>query len=245
VATQPGEAAVPVAGTVALNVGVLGAENARSESAVLEALDSAIVTGVKALRQKRTFLGALQADPSGPLYRVAAGARPLVSGGSGFDLVHLVGVNSAARRMAHELGDVGRLAGRLRSYAAVRIAEEGRKVRLRTLLAAERDGDAARRFAVADRLRFEDFAAYSDESVYLDEEPWPLPEGAGFPGAESSLEPVSGTLRIRFPREEAPPPETLYAAAGALARDPRVHTLVLTPWPDRSVQSNVTAPGET
>ena len=245
VATQAGEAALPVAGSVAVNVGVLGAENGRRESAVLEALDGAVVTAVKALRQKRTFLGSLQADPSGPLYRVAAGARPLVNGGGGFDLVHLVGVRSAARRLATDPSDVVRLAGRLRSYAAVRIAEEGRKVRLKTLLAAERDGDAARRFAVADRQRFSDFTAYGDENIYQDEEPVQLPGDLAFGGAETSLEPVSGTLRIRFPREEAPPPEALYAAAGKFARDPRIHALLLSPWPDRSIQSSVPVLGET
>jgi hypothetical protein len=213
-------AALPVAGAVALNVGAVSGED---EASVAGALEPLVALAVKALRQKRSFLNALSADPSGPLYRVASGARPLVAGAKGCDLVHLVGVREAARRLEPEPPSAAKLAGRLRSYAAVRVAEEGRSVRLKTLAASDRDGEAFARF-------------YAKVSAEPDLEPYPLPAGAAFAGAEPLLEPLSGTLVLRFPRERALGPEPLHEAIRTLARDPRLLAIRLAPWPDRSVR---------
>jgi len=215
-----GNAATPVAGAVALNVAALCGE---SESAVVEGLEAMVALAVKALKQKRSFMSALAADPSGPLYRVAAGARPLVGQG-GADLVPLVGVREAARRIEAEPAAAARLAGRLRSYAAVRVAEEGRSVRLRAVAAADRDGEAAERF-------------FRGAEAEGDLEPFALPPALRFPGAEPLFETVTGTLVLRFPREQPPPPEALYDAVSLLARDPRVAGIRLAPWPDRSVRA--------
>jgi hypothetical protein len=217
-----GPAALPVAGAVAINVGRIGAA---AEEELLEALDAAVALAIKALAQKRSFMAALQADPSGPLYRVAAGAHALLAGARAVDLVHLVGVQEAAGRIERGAAAVARLAGRLRSYAAVRIAEEGRGVRLRAFAAPERDGEAARRFAEA-----------AGVAPWDDREPYALPEAVRADGLEARFEPVAGTLHLRFPREAAPAPEALYDAFCLLARDPRVGAVRLHPWPDRSVQ---------
>jgi len=223
-AQEPAPGALPVACAVALNLPALEGEG---EPAVLESLDRALVLAVKALRQKRSFLSALQADPGGPLYRVAAGARPLVAGGKGYDLVHLVGVAELARRLDAEPAAVARMTGRLRAYAAVRAAEEGRAVRLRVALAPDRDGEASERF-------------FRGEARGLDLEPFALPTEAGFPGVEALLEPVAGTLCLRFPRDQAPAPEPLFDAFCLLARDPRLLAVRLQPWPDRSVRAGGT-----
>ncbi|MHC4549142.1 MAG: ATP cone domain-containing protein [Planctomycetota bacterium] len=214
-------AALPVAGAVAINTVALAGEG---EETLLEALDAAIVLAIKALKQKRSFLAALQADPAGPLYRVAAGARPLVAGERGFELVHLVGVNAAARRLASTPAAAARLAGRLRSYAAVRIAEEGRRVRLQVCAAPDRDGEAAHRF----------FGP--EEGMAGDAEPFALPRQIDLgERMEALLDPVGESLTLRFPRDEAPPPEALYDALSLLAGDPRIGAVRLVPWPDRSV----------
>ncbi len=215
-----GNAAVPVAGAVAVNVAALAPD---AEAGMVEALEPAIALAVKALKQKRSFLNSLSADPSGPLYRVAAGARPLVGPG-GADLVHLVGVREVARRIEAEPAGAARLAGRLRSYAAVRVAEEGRSVRLKAIAAPDRDGEAFERF-------------FRGAPAEGDLEPFALPPAAGFPGAEPLFEPITGTLVLRFPREQAPPPEPLYDALRLLARDPRVGAIRFAPWPDRSVRA--------
>ncbi len=215
-----GNAAIPVAGAVALNVAALQAD---SEAGVVEALEPLVALAIKALKQKRSFMSALSADPSGPLYRVASGARPLVGAG-GADLVHLVGIREAARRMEAEPVAAARLAGRLRSYAAVRVAEEGRSVRLRAVAAPDRDGEAAERF-------------FRGTPAEGDSEPFALPSPLRFPGAEPLFETLTGTLVLRFPREEPPPPESLYDAVSLLARDPKVSGIRLAPWPDRSVRA--------
>jgi len=213
-----GDLAMPVAGAVAVNVAALPGDG---ETGIVEAMEPLIALAIKALKQKRSFLNALSADPSGPLYRVASGARPLVGPG-GCDLVHLVGVREVARRVEPDTLAALRLAGRLRSYAAVRVAEEGRSVRLRVLAAPDRDGEAMGRF----------FAAPAEP----DNEPIALPPSATFPGVESAFEALTGTLLLRFPREQAPPPEALHGALKVLARDPRVGAIRFTPWPDRSVR---------
>lgn len=215
-----GSAAIPVAGAVALNVAALPGD---AEAGVVEALEPAIALAIKALKQKRSFMGALAADPSGPLYRVAAGARPLVGLG-GADLVHLVGVREAARRIEAEPSGATRLGGRLRSYAAVRVAEEGRSVRLKVIAAPDRDGEAFERF-------------FRGAPAEGDLEPFALPPAVRFPGAEPFFEAITGTLVLRFPREQAPPPESLYDAICLLARDPRVGAIRFVPWPDRSVRT--------
>ena len=154
----------------------------------------------------------LHADPAGPLYRIAAGARPLIDGSRGLDLVHLVGL---------ETFEDARLAGRLRSYGAVRVAEEGRPMRLRPLLAPERDGEGARRF---------------------DPDGEPVIGEAYLVGGELSVEalhdPVAGTLTLRFPRDAAPTPEALYGAFVEIIEDVRIHIVRLAPWPDRSVHAS-------
>jgi hypothetical protein len=223
-APEPTPAALPVAGAVAVNLAKLGGE---AEETLREALDAAIVLAIKALKQKRSFMGALQADPSGPLYRVAAGARPLLAGGRGFDLVHLVGVHAAARRLEADEAPAARLAARLRSYAAVRLAEEGRRVRLQVCAAPDRDREAARRFFVAG-------------GAMPDHDPFPLPKAVDFVGVEPHLDPVVGGLTLRFARDAAPAPEALFDALCLLARDPKVGSLRLLPWPDRSVRSTGT-----
>jgi hypothetical protein len=215
-----GNAAIPVAGAAALNVAALPGD---TEAGLVEALEPAITLAIKALKQKRSFLSALAADPSGPLYRVSAGARPLV-GTNGSDLVHLVGVREAAHRLEPEPAGATRLAGRLRSYAAVRIAEEGRSVRLRAVAAPDRDGEASERF-------------FHGAPTEGDLEPFALPAAVRFPGAEPLFEAITGTLVLRFPREQAPPPESLYDAVLLIARDPRVGAIRFAPWPDRSVRA--------
>jgi hypothetical protein len=232
----PGAAALPVAGAVALNVAALLSPEggAGGESDLRGALDEAVPLAVKALRQKRSFMEALQADPSAPLYRVAAGARPLVAGAGGVDLVHLVGVRTAAARLAGRSGDLERLARRLLAYASVRIAEEGRRVRLRTTAAPERDGEAARRFLEADRARL---PGLPEGEAYDDREPYALPERLEMGNAEVYCEPLSGAVELRFPREAAPPPETLYDTICLLARDSRVRSVRFLSWPDRSVRA--------
>ncbi len=221
---RSGTAAMPIASAVAVNLGALAG---RSEDDLLEALDQLLVLAVKAAKQKRTFLAALAADPAAPLYRVAAGARPVLPLGKGYDLVHLVGVRAAADRLAAGAAGAARLAGRLRSYASVRLAEEGRAVRLRVAAAPDRDGEAGRRFAAVARP--------DDPEPHVDTEGYALPPELCFHEVEARLEPSSGTLTLRFPREAAPAPEALYDAACLLARDPRVDAVRLAPWPDRSV----------
>ena len=208
-AEVPEEGALAVAGAIAVNAAAIRAED---EAGRIEELDAALALALKGLRQKRSFMESLQADPAGPLYRVAAGARPLIHGSRGLDLVHLVGLG--------RLEDA-RLAGRVRSYAAVRLAEEGRSMRLRPLLAPERDQEAVRRF-------------------------WPESQpfcGDTYPvGGESALEavhePLAGRLTLRFPRDEAPPPEALYRTLVEVSNDPRVSVIQLAPWPDRSVHAS-------
>jgi len=211
--------ALPVAGAVAINVVALAAQG---EAQLVAALEPVIALAIKATKQKRSFMTALAADPSGPLYRVSAGARPLVGTG-GCDLVHLVGVREAARRMEADTLAAGRLAGRVRSYAAVRVGEEGRAVRLRAVAAPDRDGEASRRF-------------FRGEPAEPDTERIALPPSATFPGVDPAFEPLTGTLVLRFPREQAPPPEALYEALKVIASDPRVGAIRLAPWPDRSVR---------
>ncbi|MHC4970784.1 MAG: ATP cone domain-containing protein [Planctomycetota bacterium] len=224
-APEPTPAALPVAGGVAVNVAALAAE---AEETLLEALDASIVLAIKALKQKRSFMGALQGDPSGPLYRVAAGARPLLAGGRGYDLVHLVGISAVARRLEAEAAPAARLAGRLRSYASVRIAEEGRRVRLQACAAPDRDREAARRF----------FAR--GEEAPPDHEPFALPRAIDFSGVEPRYDPLVECLTLRFLRDAAPAPEALFDALCLLARDPTVGSVRLLPWPDRSVRSTGT-----
>ncbi len=216
-------AAQPVAGAVAINVKALA--GAGSEAALFEGLDHAIDLAVKALRQKRTFLDALQGDPGAPLYRVAGGAKPLIAGQRGFDLIHLVGAPHAARALEHEPLGISRLLGRLRAYAGVRAAEEGRRVRLRVLLAPDRDGEASQRLLGAE-------AALDPR----EEEPFALPSARGLASLEASFESASETLTLRFPREAAPAPEPLFDLLCHLAREPRVRAVRLQPWPDRSVR---------
>jgi hypothetical protein len=211
--------ALPVAGAVAVNMAALPGDG---EPQAVEALEPLVALAVKALRQKRSFLSALSADPSGPLYRVAAGARPLV-GAQGLDLVHLVGIRAAAGRLEADPAAAARLGGRLRSYAAVRVAEEGRAVRLRVLAAPDRDGEASSRF-------------FAGREAEPDAEPFAPPPPAALHGVEPLLEPVTGTLVLRFPREQAPPPEALHEALRALAKDPRIGAIRFAPWPDRSVR---------
>jgi len=217
-------AAMPVAGAVAVNLAMLAGE---AEETLREALDAVIVLAVKALKQKRSFMGALQADPSGPLYRVAAGARPLLAGGRGCDLVHLVGLNAAVGRLEADAAAAARLAGRLRSYATVRIAEEGRRVRLHACAAPDRDREAARRF-------------FGSGEAAPDHDPFPLPRAIEFEGVETRYDPVIECLTLRFARDAAPAPEALFDALCLLARDPKVGSLRLSPWPDRSVRSTRT-----
>jgi hypothetical protein len=224
-APDPTPAALPVAGAVAVNVAGPGAE---AEETLLEALDAAIVLAIKALKQKRSFMGALQADPSGPLYRVAAGARPLLAGARGSDLVHLVGISAAASRLEAEAAPAARLAGRLRSYASVRIAEEGRRVRLQACAAPDRDREAARRF----------FPSLEDAPP--DHDPFALPRAIEFEGVEPRYDPLVECLTLRFPRDAAPSPEALLDALCLLARNPMVGSVRLLPWPDRSVRSTGT-----
>ena len=232
-------AAVGVAGAVAINVLALAASLPEpTEAALLDALEGALVLATKALRQKRSFMGALSSDPSTPLYRVSAGAHPLVAGGRGLDLVHLVGVRAAVELFLGAREKAPNVAARIRSYAALRAAEEGRRVRLRLVVAPDRDGEASRRFLAADRKRNDRIAhAYPEEGGATpgEQESFDLALEAG--SLVPSLEPLSGTLLLRFPRDSAPGPEALYDAFKQLARNPRVHAVQLVPWPDRQVRA--------
>ncbi|MHC4342607.1 MAG: ATP cone domain-containing protein [Planctomycetota bacterium] len=231
----PGPAALPVGGAVALNIAALALERpGAGEPALLEALDASIDLGLKALRQKRTFLAGLQGDPSSPLYRVASGPRRIVAGEAGVDLVHLVGLQEAARRLAKDPADATRLAGRLRSYGAVRVAGEGRKARLKACVASERDGEAARRFLAVDHRRFEGLV---ESDGYVDQVAYSLPPESDLAKVGALHDPLSEVLELRFARDQAPAPEALYDALRRLARDPRVGVVRLTPWPDRSVRA--------
>ena len=235
--TDPGVAA-GVCGAVAINVGALaGALASAREEALLEGLESSLEVAIKALRQKRAFMAVQASGPSSPLYRICAGARPLLAGSRGWDLIHLVGVRCAAELCAGPAGpeEAVRMAGRLRSYAAVWAAEEGARVRLRVRAAPDPAGEAAGRFWAADRERY---AAVADgRSAYLDRVPHNLvPAAAGLgDGAEALLEPASRALELRFPRDEAPPPPALYDALLACARDPQICAFRPLPWPDRRV----------
>jgi len=215
-----GEGGLPVAGAVALHLPAL-ARGATSEESLVEALEPAVALAAKALRQKRSFLASLAADPSGPLYRIAAGARPLLQGAKGLDLLVLTGLAEAVRPLSGGDEAQARSRGRLRSYLALRAAEEGRKARLRIALAPERDGEAARRFGL---------------DPLSDLEPAALPPGLLLEGVEARYEPLLGTLELAFPRESAPGPETLFDALRRLAEDPKLATLRLRPWPDRALR---------
>jgi len=219
------EAARGVGGSVAVHVVAClagGRGGPDSEEALVAELDGALTLALKALRQKRSFMESLMADPGGPLYRVAAGARPLVDPHGGLDLVHLVGVKEAASAVASEPVGVARLAGRLRSYAAVRLAEEGRQMRLSVQLSGTPDEEAAERF-------------FGGEP-YQEQDPYPLPPAAAPASVQLLHEAASGTLNLRFARESAPAPEALYETVGLLAGDPRIRSIRLVPWPDRSVR---------
>jgi hypothetical protein len=211
-ADAAGGGTLGVAGAVAVNIAAIAGPEERDETALIEGLDAALTLALKGLRQKRSFMESLRADPAGPLYRIAAGARPLIDGSRGLDLVHLIGL---------ETFEDARLAGRLGSYAAVRVAEEGRPMRLRPLLAPERDGEAARRF---------------------DPDAEPVIGEAYSVGGELAVEalhdPLAGSLTLRFPRDAAPAPEALYAALVEIIEDPRIHVVRLAPWPDRSVHAS-------
>ena len=108
-APEPVDAiAAPVAGAVAVNVAALC--DRENEEQLIAALDDVLVLAVKALNQKRSFLAALQADPSAPLYRVAAGARPIVAGSRGQDLIMLTGVADIAQQFGDDEVGAARLA---------------------------------------------------------------------------------------------------------------------------------------
>jgi hypothetical protein len=218
--------AQPVAGAVAVDVA--GLAGVPDEVALLERLESALDLALKALRQKRNFLAELQAEPSMPLYRVAAGARPVVAGQQGVDLVSLCGVRAAARSLSRDGEETARIARRLRSYAGVRIAEEGRPMRLRALLAPDRDGDGARRFA--------ERHGHSEDALVPDLEPAPDATRLMPPEVACLTEPIESAVLLQFPREHAPAPETLHDLVVALAADGRTRRLRLQPWPDRAIQ---------
>ncbi|MHC4408709.1 MAG: ATP cone domain-containing protein [Planctomycetota bacterium] len=227
--------AQPVAGAVAVDVA--GLAGAADESALLERLESVLDLALKAIRQKRNFLAELQSEPSMPLYRVAAGARPVVAGGQGIDLIHLCGVRAAARSLSRDGEETARIARRLRSYAGVRIAEEGRPMRLRALLAPDRDGDGARRFA--------ERHGHSEDALTPDLEPAPECTSLLPPEVACLTEPIEEAVLLQFPREHAPAPETLYDVVVALAADGRTRRLRLQPWPDRAIQRPIRRPAET
>ena len=228
--------AQPVAGAVAINVAALAVgSGARDEVALLERLDGAIGLALKALRQKRNFLGELQAEPSMPLYRIAAGARPLVAGGAGIDLVHLCGVRAAARTLVRDEEDATRLAGRLRSYAGVRLGEDGRAMRLHVQLAPDRDGESARRFR---ELQGKTEGPGRETESYLAGDA--LPEGV-----EAEFDPLRDCVALRYPRELSPSPETLLEFARRLMGDQRVRALRFVPWPDRAIRATPSSSGPT
>jgi len=105
----------------------------------------------------------------------------------------------------------------------VRIAEEGRRVRLQACAAPDRDREAAQRF-------------FSPGEAMPDHDPFPLPRAIDFEGVEPRYDPVVECLTLRFARDAAPAPEALLEALRLLARDPKVGSLQLLPWPDRSVR---------
>ncbi|MHC4954997.1 MAG: ATP cone domain-containing protein [Planctomycetota bacterium] len=240
--TAPG-VAQPVAGAVAINVAALAAgEGARDERALLERFDGALDLALKALRQKRNFLAELQAEPSMPLYRVAAGARPVIAGGAGLDLVHLCGVEDAAALLAGADGnkadgaEAARLAGRLRAYAGVRLSDEGRPMRLNAQLAPDRDSEAATRFRELGRAEPSTRERPRDGTEPFEARPPDLPDGL-----DCRYDPIHESVVIRFPRELSPSPETLLDLAATVATDSRVRALRLVPWPDRAIRG----PGDT
>ena len=194
------------------------------ENVLIERLEGVLELALKALRQKRNFLAELQAEPSMPLYRVAAGARPLIAGSGGVDLITLCGVSTAAARLAHSPEEAAKIAGRLRSYAGVRIAEVGRTMRLKPLLAPDRDGEGLHRFSCAP-----DVDVISPLGLQLSQD---LSSEV-----EITREPVEEAIQLRFPREHAPAPETLAELVTQYAADGRTRRLRLQPWPDRAIRS--------
>ncbi len=236
-----GEAAVGFCGFVAVNVlDVAAGFDRLDEPALFEALEHRVGLALKALRQKRSFVAALAADPSGPLYRIAAGARPRIAGGSGLDLLHLSGVRAAAELLA-DGEDALRLAGRIRSYVSLWAMEEARKMRLKVIPGSDRAGEALRRFLDAGRIRNRRIArAFPPESELpgdSDRYCSATLQSAGLAAAEGWLDASSATLGLRFPRETAPGPEALYDALEVLARDLRVGAVEFAPWPDRYVRA--------
>ncbi|MFQ5845076.1 MAG: hypothetical protein ACE5JG_08820, partial [Planctomycetota bacterium] len=234
-----GQAAVGVCGAVALNFPVLAASGTGSgEEALREAFESSLELAIKALRHKRAFVAALSRDPGSPLYRVCAGARPLVAGERGWDLVHLVGVETAVRLGGASPAEAVRRARRLASYATVRASEEGARVRLRVRVAPDPRGEAARRFLEADRRR----SRAIDDAL-------PGPEHEAYPGhaaygralpptaapGEALYDPVGQAVQLRFARDDAPATAGLYDALLGCAQDPRVAVFRPAPWPDRRV----------
>jgi hypothetical protein len=226
----PTDAALGVGGVVSVNVAALAQQRPAGEEQLVEMLDSILSVALKALRQKRSYMEALQSDPGGPLYGVAAGASPLVAGGRGVDLVRLLGVSEAAKAVESDAGGVARLSGRIRSYTAVRLAEEGRQMRLRVFLAGRHGGHAERRFFGGEPSG--DFETYA------------LPADKRLESLEPLFDAVGGRLTLRFPRESAPAPESLYDTLGLLADDARIAAVRLAPWPDRSVRAATPRPAD-
>ena len=238
--------AQPVAGAVAINVEALAVgTGARDEGALLERLDGAIGLALKALRQKRNFLGELQAEPSMPLYRIAAGARPVIAGGGGIDLVHLCGLRAAARALVRDEEEATRLTGRLRSYAGVRLAEEGRAMRLQVQVAPDRDGESSRRFQELRRALTPDAGGSGDSARDLQADVEAYLAGDALPeGVEAEFEPLQECVVLRYPRELSPSPETLLEFAKRLQGDSRVRALRFVPWPDRAIRANPNGPND-
>ena len=109
-------------------------------------------------------------------------------------------------------------------------------MRMRALLAPDRDGEAQRRFA--ERL------GGTEESV-PDLEPAAIPAGLLPEEIAAVHEPVEDALLLRFPREHAPAPEVLHELLVALAADGRTRRLRLQPWPDRTIRNwSGSSPGE-
>ncbi len=235
-----GGAALGVSGAVAVNLHCVAREcSGAGEKAFHEALEASLALGIKALRQKRTFLAGLMADPSGPLYRCAGGAKRTVAGDRGFDFLHLAGARAAAEAFLGATGEeAARWAGRVRSYAALRAAEEGRAVRLKVCCVPDRDGEAEARFATRERDAGPARAGLGvgKEGALRPLEPFPLPPGCELPGTEPLLDPASDTLFLRFPRDAAPSPETLLSLLASLASHPRLGAVHCQPWPDRRVR---------
>ncbi len=202
--------------------------------ALLAELERLATLAVQVAATRRDLLARAGEAPGCQLYAIARGPVPLVDLDAALHLVCPVGLARAARLLGPAADPAALRAQVLERWSAL-LAREGGARGLQAAAAPVPGGEAERRFARLDALRYGEAAAWWPRHAvptYAEADPRPG-EARHEPVGPLSRAPAFHRVRHRVAAEDGPRVDDLLAAVEVAAEDEHCEEYAVEPWPRR------------